>query len=347
MGLYSSSALATTTTTSAQQTYSPEEKARLINIAERQQAMSEDQWNQYKSVFQPYEQEMIAYNRSIMPEMKAATEATLNEAVRDIQQGRKVKDVLRDAMVKETGLNLEVASAQADEILRDIQAGRSVKDALRDAILVQTEAGVRETRARTPVAEKFYSEAAKGIDVGERMGQATADVAQAFKGGAEALRRSAARMGTTVSAKGIRDMAMAEAKAKGLGRTLARRDAETENFNRLAMATGMNTGSANLPGTQSTAAGGLNTSTNLPGISSIGGYTTGLNTVSNPLNAASSLASNAASTYSALSTPTTTQTSTTSGGGSDFGDFAGSMLGLGLGTFTGGIGTGLATSLFN
>jgi hypothetical protein len=88
-----------------------------------------------------------------------------------------------------------------------------------------------------PVREKFLSEATKGVNINDRMGQATADVAQSFKDAGMQTQRGLSRMGVTPSASAtaanMNATNLARAKANAGGRGLSRVGAEKENFSRL------------------------------------------------------------------------------------------------------------------
>jgi hypothetical protein len=201
----------TVTTQTVQQQYDPVASRKMAEIAERSQEMSEEQWELSKAIFEPYEREMVAINRALLPYVAETSALQMEEAQRDIRMGRDVKDALRESQLRELGLS-------------------------------------------EPATEKFYKEAVEGVDVGERMGMATADVAQAYKGGEATLRRSAARMGLKPTAEMIRDMALQESKAKAGARTGARTQADIESFQRLQTAMGARGRATGLPGTQVTQA---------------------------------------------------------------------------------------------
>jgi hypothetical protein len=92
---------------------------------------------------------------------------------------------------------------------------------------------------RTEAQSKFLSEALEGVDVKERMGLASADVAQGFAGAEGTARRSAARMGRNPANIDFGAMATNKAKAMGFARTGARIGAEDESFRRLQSAMGL------------------------------------------------------------------------------------------------------------
>jgi hypothetical protein len=64
----------TTTTTN---NYDPVASAKLAEVAERQQAMAEEQWDMYKDYFQDYEIEVAKANRDLLPYMTSSTKEQL------------------------------------------------------------------------------------------------------------------------------------------------------------------------------------------------------------------------------------------------------------------------------
>jgi len=95
---------------------------------------------------------------------------------------------------------------------------------------------------KMPVANEYYNQVRKGIDVNDAMGRATADVEQGYAGAAGAWRREAGRMGLdpTSGAYASQRGATLREKAKSLAgaKTGARRYAEDTNFKRLSTAMG-------------------------------------------------------------------------------------------------------------
>lgn len=278
-------------TTTVQQNYDKEATRKMAALAERQQEMSEEQWTLSKSLFQPYTEQMVKLNQELLPTAGLMSKATMEEAMRDIEKGRDVKDALRDAQLSELGLS-------------------------------------------KPVMEKFYKESAEGVDIGERMGLATADVLQGFKGAEGTMSRELAKRGLKPTASMIKDIALERAKAVGGARNTARIGAENENYARLQTGMAARGRSTGLPGTQ------VQPST---GQTQYGNYS-----LTDPANQAINLSGQAGSSYGLLaSRPTsTTSTTTQSGGDSGLGNFLGSALGLGVGSFMGGTGYGLSNLLF-
>ena len=85
--------------------YDPVASKKMAEIAERKQEMSEEQWAIAKEVFEPYEREMVAINRALLPEVAATTSLSMEEMRRDIAMGRDVKDVLRESQLDELRLS--------------------------------------------------------------------------------------------------------------------------------------------------------------------------------------------------------------------------------------------------
>lgn len=96
---------------------------------------------------------------------------------------------------------------------------------------------------RKPVTSKFYDEVLKGVDVDERVNLARADVESAYAGAESNARRWASSMGINPASKsysaGLMSLAKEKAAAKVGATSLARRQAEEENFARLSGAVGL------------------------------------------------------------------------------------------------------------
>ena len=96
---------------------------------------------------------------------------------------------------------------------------------------------------RKPVTSKFYDEVLKGVDVDERVNLARADVESAYAGAESNARRWASGMGINPASKsysaGLMSLAKEKAAAKVGATSLARRQAEEENFARLSSAVGL------------------------------------------------------------------------------------------------------------
>lgn len=285
MGVYSDSAPSSTTT----QTYDPVANARAMDVLERQQEMSEEMWAKAKQIYEPYETEMVALNRKLLPMAAEVSTATMGEQLRDITENREIKDALRETQKTELGLS-------------------------------------------KPVMEKFYSESLNGVDVGERMGEMTSDVNQAYKNVEGELRRIAGRTGLKLTASQIKDIALQKAKDIAAARTAGRKSAEDESYGKLVTAMGVR-----------------GTGTGLPGISTTSGSNEtqfGNYNLSDPSSLSMSGMSSVASNASGLAKRVTSST-TSESGGDDMSDFIGSLVGVGTGAAAGTLGTGLAKRLLN
>lgn len=95
----------------------------------------------------------------------------------------------------------------------------------------------RAIRETAPVRSKFLSEARNGVNINDRMGKVTADVAQFFENANQQIQRGLSRMGVTPSAGStaslVNSQNFAKAKATAGARGLTRIASEQENFKRL------------------------------------------------------------------------------------------------------------------
>lgn len=169
--------------------YDPEARGRIADIANRGMDMAEEAWSLYQTDFLPYEREIMAANRRLLPQQTEATRLGLEETMRDIEINRPVKEA----------------------------------------------AGL--------ASEKFYQQAAEGVDPEIRMGEATADVQQGFGQSWAEMKRELARAGIQPGSSKYQelmaDMIYNKAKSVAGARTTARRTAENESFGRLTTATGL------------------------------------------------------------------------------------------------------------
>lgn len=94
----------------------------------------------------------------------------------------------------------------------------------------------------TEASKKFMTQAIEGVDIGERMDEAEAEVVGAFDKVPGTMRRAAAQYGIDPSSRrfmtDIKRMGIDEAKAIAGARTKAKSQGELEHFNRLAVASG-------------------------------------------------------------------------------------------------------------
>lgn len=96
---------------------------------------------------------------------------------------------------------------------------------------------------RKPVTKKYYDEVLQGVDVDEKVNLARADVEDAYAGAEANARRWASGMGINPASKkygaGLMSLSKEKAAAKVGATSLARRQAEEENFARLSGAMGL------------------------------------------------------------------------------------------------------------
>lgn len=243
-GLFGGDTGGSKTTTNVTNTFDPIASKAMSDIAERQQQMSEAQWQYYQDIFRPLEQEKVQLERGI-------TQAGVNLLPlesRAAQQG--LSQQIQNIPIVGENQRLALADQAAD-------LSHGFRPELRDQQL-------RELQASEPVMNKFFSEALGGVNVQDRMGQATSDVSQAFAGVAGQQRRSLSRMGIGPGGgrfkAGINRTAIERAKAISGARTTARRDAEAESFARLGQgisARGRSTGLGSISGAASATVGAM------------------------------------------------------------------------------------------
>jgi hypothetical protein len=294
----------------------PEAARRMAAVAERSQQLAEQQWGTYQNIFAPYEQELVSTNRAVLPYYQQMMEAEYGAQAR-----------LAAPREEATRLGLE-------EQIRDIEMGRPVKEAL-----VQQQ--LAELEQAAPVSAEFYRQALEGVDVGQRMAEAQADIEQGYAGTRGIMSRELARAGvmpgSARQAEALEDLLYQRAKSIGGARTLARRGAETESFGRLQTAMGVRGRATGLPGVESTAAGATSATPYQTAATQLGGYT-----LQNAADRAAQLYGQAIQANVPGMAKYNTGTTQTTSGGNDFWGFAGTALGYGAGAYTGGLGYGLA-----
>lgn len=285
----------------------PESARRLAAVAERSQGMAEDQWSTYKNLFQPYEQDMVAYNRALLPQSQQLAQAEL-----------------------QTNINLnplreQATSAGLQSQIDDLALYKPLKERL-----VQEQ--MDELDRSAPVADKFYAEAAKGPDYAGAMGRATADVAQAFKDSGAAERRNAQAMGLDPTSGRFASlpssMALERAKALGGARSGARQGEDALSFGRMQAAMGVR-GQVSGGTGQGTAQAMSTASPNLNPQTSVGNYS-----LNSPVNSVAQLMGTATSANNAGMQPASTSTTQTAGS-SGFLGFLANVGGRAAGSYIG------------
>jgi len=247
----------------------------LTEIAKAQQGMAEDQWATYKEVFGPYEQAMVDANQYLLPQTTA-----LQSAQTQAQLG------LVDPRMR-------AQQAQLEEGIYDLQQGRGVKDALRQQQINELGFLGRELEAYEPVMQQYYQQVQEGVDPLQAMATAQADIEHSYGGAMGQMGRQAQRYGMQLNPGAMQDMVLDKSKAIGLARNQARRDAGAQSFNRLQAAAsgGRSQGATNLIGMGDISAGNA-LPYGSPSTAQFGNYN-----MQSPAQMANSIYSNAANTY--------------------------------------------------
>lgn len=174
---------------------------RMATIAEAQQGWAKDYFDMWQTHFKPYEIEQAKTNFANLK---------LENDLYNTQLS-----TLKDLIPEETALYREQ--------LAGMKANLPAENAL-----YQKQLGA---------ASQFVDASTKGVNVNERMGLATADVANAWKGVGEANARANARIGVNPSSGRFQGTQAAlqtqQASQMAGARTQARVGAEQENYDRL------------------------------------------------------------------------------------------------------------------
>ncbi|WP_462328018.1 hypothetical protein [Desulfobaculum sp.] len=122
----------------------PQAARRMASIAEKQDARADDLFNIYLDHFLPYEEQVVGANRDLLPQeqglrsaelssqselLPLRTEAArlgLQEQMRDITEGRAVKDALRETQLSE----LEAAAPVTQQFYAEAAKGPDVAGAM-------------------------------------------------------------------------------------------------------------------------------------------------------------------------------------------------------------------------
>ncbi|OPY89019.1 MAG: hypothetical protein A4E71_00099 [Smithella sp. PtaU1.Bin162] len=201
------------------------------------------------------------------------------------------------------------------------KANKELLPYISDNAKAQLKIDTQSATEQAPILTEFNKQALEGVDVNERMDSASNEVKSAMKLGEATRRRDASRMGidpnSTAYANSANQQALETAKGVAGSRTAAKTQAETENFQRLGVAAGKDTGQ--------------------------------LTTVNNadPASRAAGLYSGAASTYAPLATRVLSSQSAVKTPSAGVWGFLGNMMGQGLGSFAGGAGSTMGSNWAN
>jgi len=193
-----------------------EYNARMATIAEAQQAMAEEMYQYWKSGPGHWE--------------NVTTKPTTS----------------RGTVVPVSGSGLSIGNIISE--LRGKSTSRQwVKDpggvSYQEMEQAQMKANMDLIPKQAGLMSKYFDEAMKGVNVGERVSLARADVESEYANAEKNMRRMASTMGINPASNrylsGLADLAREKAAAKVGATSLARRQAEEENFRRLSGAMGL------------------------------------------------------------------------------------------------------------
>lgn len=290
-----------TTTQVTENSYDPVYNARMADIAERQLELQEEALTYYEEVYKPYETEAVDLARANLA----------GKGALDAEQIAAQRQLLGSKTALEEKATLEQ--------IRDIEANRELRDAAR-------EEQMREIQRSSIVADKFYDTALKGVNVQERLDQATADVQQGFTQAQATTARMAGRYGVGPSGSDFTSSGLEQAKALSGVRTLTRRTAEQESFGMLQSAmAARGQGVASVPDVSGTGS--------IPYTSS-GGSIADRYSIANPAVLGQQYGAVASQGYGTLASQlqsSTTTATTTGGSGGGVGILGGAMAGAGAG----------------
>ena len=94
-----------TQSNSTQQVTDPEATRRMAAVAERQQAMAEEQWGLARDIYMPYEKQMVEGNQRLLKSNEDLMSARNVEGVRDIEKGQALKDLTREQRMQELNIS--------------------------------------------------------------------------------------------------------------------------------------------------------------------------------------------------------------------------------------------------
>jgi hypothetical protein len=302
-----------TTVQSTSNTYDPVHTAALARLADAQAAMGTDQWTTYKTIFAPYEADMVKLNRDLLPNIQGVAQATMDEQMRDLELNKPIKDALRAS--QQQGLEFQK---------RSLERGETLEKAFLDESMDLENVDERVARARqtaaTDVQQAFQS--AEG-EMSRSQGRFLGSDPSSFQGaGARrttALSKAATMAGATTAAE-----------------FQTRQSVEDRNFQRLATAQQLqkNLGLSGLAGIQSFQGSGTQ---------QVGNYS-----MNNPVASAQGFYAGATGAQGSLANRVMSSTTTNKeSGGSGLGAVIGGVAGSFLGGFGGMAGSELGKTIFN
>jgi len=181
---------------------------RMAAIAEDQQAMAEKYFAAWEDYGQDYERKATEANTTLLP---SQTETELS-------------NLATQKATSEAQLSLIPSQTKAQQMALDSEISLNP---------LKTEAA----RKMLDASGQLLTSAQQGVNVGERVGEAQADVAKGFSQANSIAKRDALRSGVDTGSSEYRNMMttanLARAKASGSAMTTAKRSADDESFNKL------------------------------------------------------------------------------------------------------------------
>lgn len=210
-----------------------EYNARMASIAESQQAMAEEMYQYWKSGPGHWE------NVTTKPTVSQGTVvggSGLSVGKNIISVGKNIISKIRDASTSRQWVEDPGGVSYQDMEQAQMKANME---------LIPKQTGLMSVMLdnQTKIAPKYFDEAMKGVNVGERVSLARADVESEYANAEKNMRRMASTTGINPASNrylsGLADLSREKAAAKVGATSLARRQAEEENFLRLSNAMGL------------------------------------------------------------------------------------------------------------
>ena len=129
-----------------QQMTDPEAARRMAGVAERAQALGEEQWGLAKELYMPYERALVESNQAMVKPNEELMLTRMEEGTRDITEGRALKDETRAQRLREMQMSEPVMSAFYDEVMKPVDIGE--REAEAEAGVVGVYANVPESVRR-------------------------------------------------------------------------------------------------------------------------------------------------------------------------------------------------------
>ena len=114
-----------------QQMTDPEAARRMAGVAERAQALGEEQWGLAKELYMPYERALVESNQAMVKPNEELMLTRMEEGTRDITEGRALKDETRAQRLREMQMSEPVMSAFYDEVMKPVDIGEREAEAVR------------------------------------------------------------------------------------------------------------------------------------------------------------------------------------------------------------------------